>query len=468
LIIKQTPTTSDAYELLHKGTLTLADVSANGIRINTRLLQYNIEKVGRMIAHTERQLKSSDIWQDWRRRFGAKAKITSGDQLGKVLTEHYPNAWKDDKNLTATGRPKTDEETLSKIEIPFVQNYSKLTKLNKLRSTYLRGLLRELDPDGILHPMFGLGIARTYRGQSDHPNFQNMPIRIPWMAQFIRPCFIARPGRRLVETDFKALEVGVSACYNKDPKLIAYVSDPTLDMHRDMAAEIFELTINQVHKDIRHTAKNLFVFPQFYGDWYMSCAKNIWEAIRRRKLTLNDGTPLLQHLKTKGIGRLGACAPKTPALPGTFEKHLQEVEQSFWYDRFKVYTEWKDQWYDAYQGSGWFQTLTGFIIQGFMNKKEVINYPIQGSAFHCLLWSLIQLHNYIKRHKMKTLLVGQIHDSIIADVPENEFDQYIEITNRITTRQLPAAWPWIIVPMVAEVEASPVDGNWYEKKVVAA
>jgi len=464
--MKVTAITCEAYNLLHHGTLVLADISANGIRIDTELLRYNIDKVARMITRTEKELKNSPIWQDWRKRYGSKAKLTSGHQLGCVLMEHYPDTWKEEGRLTATGKPKTDEETLSTIEIPFVQKYVYLSKLNKLRSTYLQGILRETDANGFLHPMFGLGLARTYRSQSDHPNFQNQPIRIPWMAKFIRSCFVARPGRHLVEIDLKGAEVCVSACYNRDPKLIAYVSNPALDMHRDMAAEIFKCTIDQVNKDVRHTAKNLFVFPQFYGDWYLSCAKNIWDAIRKRKLHLNDGTDMFTHLKKKGISRLGACKPKTPALPGTFEKHMQDVEHAFWYDRFKVYTEWKERWFAEYQKKGWFQTLTGFIIQGFLNKKEVINYGIQGSAFHCLLWSLIKLHSYIQRHNMKTLIVGQIHDSILADVPAEELHQFLDIANRIITKQLPAAWPWIIVPIVAEVEASPLGGSWFDKKPV--
>jgi len=67
---------------------------------------------------------------------------------------------------------------------------------------------------------------------------------------------------------------------------------------------------------------------------------------------------------------------------------------------------------------------------------------------------------------MKTLIVGQIHDSILADVPAEELHQFLDIANRIITKQLPAAWPWIIVPIVAEAEASPLGGSWFDKKPV--
>lgn len=463
-MVQATATTEDAYQLLHDGTLVLADIERNGICIDTKVLQHNIDKVGRKIAHQEELLKEDPVWAEWRKRFGRDAKMTSRDQLAKILTTMHPDAW-GEEDRTATGKPRMDEETLSRIEIPFVQNFVKLQKLHKARSTYLIGIQRET-VDGLLHPMFGLANAITYRSSSELPNFQNIPVRLPWVAELVRSCFIPRPGNRLMEIDFKGLEVCVSPCYNKDPKLIAYVSDDKLDMHRDMAAEIFKCTIEQITKEARYAAKNGFVFPEFYGDYFVNCAKNIWGLIQKTNIKTASGTPMFEHLQQQGIRRLGACNKDTNPLPGTFEWHLKEVERAFWYDRFPVYTQWKKDWFNEYEARGFIEMYTGFIVRGFYTRNQIINSPVQGSAFHCLLWCLIRLQRWLVRHKKRTLIVGQIHDSMLLDYPPEEEEELVQIVLRILTEQLPQAWQWIIVPLKVEIESVPEGGSWYDKRKV--
>ena len=100
-----------------------------------------------------------------------------------------------------------------------------------------------------------------------------------------------------------------------------------------------------------------------------------------------------------------------------------------------------------------------------MKRNEVINYPIQGSAFHCLLWSLTQLVlKHLKKHKMKSIIIGQIHDSIIADVPEEETDDYIALANRVMVDSVRRKWDWIITPLETEAAISSVNGNWADTK----
>ena len=111
------------------------------------------------------------------------------------------------------------------------------------------------------------------------------------------------------------------------------------------------------------------------------------------------------------------------------------------------------------------KTKTGFICQGFMKTNEIINYPVQGSAFHCLLWALIRLVLLeLPKRKMKTLIVGQIHDSIVADVPDNEIQEFLSLANYVMTKMIRKAFKWLIVPLEIEAEVSPIDGSWAEKK----
>ena len=107
---------------------------------------------------------------------------------------------------------------------------------------------------------------------------------------------------------------------------------------------------------------------------------------------------------------------------------------------------------------------TGFVVQGVMRKNEIINYPIQGSAFHCLLWSLIRLRRQLRKHKMRSMVVGEIYDSMLLDVYKPELDVVMAMAKEIMVDKLREAWKWIITPLSVEAEVS--ETNWHEKEEV--
>ena len=67
---------------------------------------------------------------------------------------------------------------------------------------------------------------------------------------------------------------------------------------------------------------------------------------------------------------------------------------------------------------------------------------------------------------MKTLIIGQIHDSIVSDIYIKELKDYLEICNQVMTVDLLKHWPFIIVPIEVESEISPPGKTWYEKTKV--
>jgi DNA polymerase-1 len=442
---------------MHEGALALSEIESNGIRVDVDYLSRMDAEVDALIIQQREVVEAYDEWKTWKRRYRTSANLNSSKQLADVLFEvlgYTATA------TTPNGNPKTDESSLGMLEIPFVQDYLEYKKLCKLKGTYIRGLFREVD-DGYIHPSFNLHLVVTYRSSSDAPNFQNFPTRNPKIAKLIRSAFIPRKNHVLVEIDYSAIEVRVAACYHRDPTMIKYIVEG-YDMHLDMAAECYILDKANVAKRVRHAGKNSFVFPEFYGDVYFSVSKGLWNAIKRDKLTTNDGVPLFKHLKAQGISELGECDPKQRPMPGTFEHHIQKVEERFWNTRFPVYRDWKQSWHRKFLQRGYFRTKTGFVIGGLMRKNEVINCPIQGSAFHCLLWSLTRVNRELRVRKYKSKAVGQIHDSMLLDVHKSELAEVVHLAQDIMCRQLAEHWDWIIVPLETEAEAS--DVNWYEKK----
>lgn len=447
--------TKAAYKLMHEGAIALAEVESNGMRIDVDYLDDADKKVERRIAKLEQHLKRSKIWEEWQRAYPDKANLDSRTQLAHVLFERMGF---DCEYQTATGRNSASRESLEAVDVPFTRDYLKLQKYRKLRSTYLKGIRREV-VNGYLHPHFNLHMVVSYRSSSSSPNFQNIPTRDPEIAKLIRRAFVPRPDHVLVEIDYSAIEVRVAACYHEDPTMVKYIKD-NYDLHRDMAAELFML--DEVPKKARFVAKNSFVFAEFYGDYYPKITAALWHAIRREKLATADGTPMFEHLRAKGIEERGNCDPSSSRPKSrTFEQHVQKIENGFWYQRFPQYWSWKNDWWDKYQQKGSFRNLTGFVFDGVYRRNEVLNYPVQSSAFHCLLWSLIRLNKLLR--KSRSMIVGQIHDSLVLDVHREELDDVVSLAKDVMCEQLKKHWSWIVVPLEVEVEVA--EENWFEKEV---
>jgi DNA polymerase-1 len=455
----------DGYKLLHQGTLAFARAERQGIRVDVKRAKKQKKKLTKKIIKLTKEIKDSKFYKDWENSAKPKkVNMNSNPQLAKYLynvLELHPI------KLTTSGMGGTSEEALQALNIPELNKMLRIRKLKKLRDTYLDAYIREAI-NGYIHPSLNLHLVRTYRSSSDSPNMQNVPVRDEEAKKIIRKLIYPRLGHQLMEIDYGKLEVCIAACYHKDPTMIRYIKDSKADMHRDMAQQIF--FINdwdnnfKAHKTLRSGAKNGFVFPQFYGDYYVNNAMSLckWGNLSQKGiwkpdtgLILPGDTPLAAHLKNNGI-----------SSSKDFQEHLRRIEKHFWEVRFPVYNDWKEKWYKAYQKKGYFDTLTGFRCGGVMSKHDTINYPVQGSAFHCLLWSFIELDRIMRRDKWDTRLIGQVHDSIIFDVLPEELKHVIEVVKRVTCIDLRKMWDWIIVPLTIEAEVCEVDQPWYYKKEI--
>lgn len=449
--------TLDAYKLFHMGALALAKVEANGIRIDTAYLDQAIADTDAKISQLQKVLRQGQVYDVWRREYGDRLDLGSRTQLGKIIFDKlkYPSVGK-----TATGRYRTDESAFERVDLPFVKDLLKVEKLKKARGTYLEGIRRET-VDGFLHPFINLHTVNTYRSSSDSPNLQNQPIRNPEISEIIRRCFIPREGHALIEADFSALEFSIAADFWKDPRMIAYAGDPKKDIHRDMAAKIFLCNKTAVSKQSRYVAKNQFVFPELYGSFYVKQAQAIWEAIDEHQLTVG-AAPMKDWLVSRGILERGPCDPSQRPLPGTFEAHMKKVEDYFNQTMFPVFAASKAKWWEAYQKSGEFQLMTGFVIRGVHSRNFLLNSPIQGPGFHLLLLALILLQRYLHRNGLKCLDIGEIHDCLLLDCPLGELQQVLSAVKRIMTKDVPRLWKWVIVPPRIEIDVA--TDNWFGKK----
>jgi DNA polymerase-1 len=453
------PTTKEAYELFHNATLTFADMEHAGIRVNTQLLNQTQIDTESQIRQLTGELIADPIYSKWRSKFGAKAKLGSREQLSEIAFKvmKWPVG---EQRLTQSGKQTVDESTFAHLQEPFIKKYFRLQKLSKLNGTYLKGIAREVQ-DGFLHPSFNLHLVETYRSSSDGPNFQNIPIRDPIQGEAIRACFIPRDGHCIAEIDYGMLEFRIAASFWKDKSMIEYASDPTKDVHKDQACEIFLCKPDQVSKTMRHVAKNMFVFPILYGSYYVQCSKNIWEEVLGG-LKMQDGSPVSDWLASKGIKDLGLCQHKERPKDGTMEKHIKKVEDNF-NKKFPGFGDNKDKWWESYVKRGYFQTMTGFELSGIFSKNFLMNAPIQGPGFHGLAWSATEINKWRKKAKRQFKLIGQIHDCILLDIPHGEVQEVLHKCKEVMTKDLCAAWDWIKTPMEVEVDIVAEGKSWKDK-----
>jgi DNA polymerase-1 len=459
--------TLEAVDLLLEGTLALAEVEDAGIAIDVDYLDRTIVEVGDQIRSLQEELRRDPTYGVWRKAFGAKTNLGSREQLGVVLYERlgYPCPFRTaPTDRYPDGKPSTDEAALASVDLPFVKTLLAVERLKKLKSTYLEGVRREV-VDGFLHPTENLNTVRTFRSSSDSPNLHNIPIRDSKIGPLIRKAFVPRPGRLLVEADFGAMEFKIAACVWKDPEMVAYASDPSKDIHRDSAAELFLCEPSQVSKQMRYLAKNQFVFPTLYGSYYLQMARNIWEAIPGVKMK-DDETLVARWLRRQGIRSPGDFDPKRDPRPGSYEAHVKAVEANF-YRRFPVFAAGKEQRFADYEREGRSSLVTGFEVVwgkgGLCSRNNLLNDPVQGPAFHCLLWSLIRIQKILRKRRLKSLIVGQIHDCLLLDVPPEELQEVLDLIERVMTSDIRKAWDWLIVPLLVEIDVVGLGKTWADK-----
>ena len=468
----------EANLLTFDGSLALADAQIHGVNIDEIYYAEQRQTLTEKIDEIENLLLNGDVAQKFRQRTRKMLKIKNKDFAANDLRIIFF----DILGITPTKltgkakQPAIDKEVLGDIDHDFARQIIERRKLVKMRDTYIASLIREVEQDGRIHPFYDLTTTRTLRSSSSDPNFQNIPNREEEDRRLIRCGIYPSPGRRIGAVDYGSIEVRILACCTRDPVLIAYILDETTDMHRDEAKKIFVLSEDWIEKkflkNLRSWIKNQWVFPQFYGSYYVTCAKAIWDLCFG--LEVRTGFTVYDHLVEEGVIDRNPRR-KTKIMRGNkkvvvtrqyadWEQHIKDLEMDFW-DKYHVSREWQDAQTSFYQQHGYVELLTGHRRAEILNRNKIYNTPVQGTAFQCLLWSYKTLNGYARR-EWETKLFGQIHDEILFDIEPRETIQVLKKTEQVMCHDIRERYDWLIVPLVIEPELTPVDGAWYYKKEV--
>lgn len=429
------PKQLEAFNFLLKGGVAIAHVERNGMFVDIQAMGRQERILTKLIEKSYEKIMNSDEVSQWSNR--KEFNVDSDKDLSFLLYQI----------LRISKRASVDEESLNDIGTSFASQIIQYRKLKKLRDTYIGQFKRE-QTGGKLYPFFNLHIPQTFRSSSSDPNFQNQPKRGK-DAKKIRQLVFPHPGCRIVEYDYKAVEVAIGTTYHKDKNMIAYVTNPKNDMHRDTAGDIFMKDIGEVSGAERQCAKNTYVFPSFYGSSSTVIAPSLWKEIQA-------DSELKSHLNVRGIQDFK-----------DFEIHIQNVEKLFWEKRFKSYANWKSHIWDQYKQNGYIRSHIGFVFQPYMKWTECTNYQIQGTAFHCLLYTIINVQAELDKGRFpRSCIIGQIHDSLVCSIHPDEEKGFDEMVKEIGTTQVEKEFSWISIPLTLEKDRGEVDGDWSTLKTI--
>lgn len=443
----ESPTLLEFFKFFLEGMVTLSKVQSGGLPIDISQVDNLKQQLEDKKKAAIRAIANSEEGKLYAQHTGELFNASSPTQLATLLYDVL-------KIKPPSGVRDTSVGTLEGIDLPIVQDILTMRHYSKMGDTFLKNYSREAVWDEptqsyLIRPFFNLstgsggeaGGPRTYRSSADSPNFQNIPKRDKEMKHLLRSLFIAPPGWKYMEADYKSLEVMVSASYHHDPSMVKYLCDPTSDMHRDTAADMYIRAHDQVSKAERQSIKMGYVFSSFYGAVYKTCAERMWAKMPAETKA---------HLAAD-------CGIKTYAQ---WEKHVKEADDIFWHQRFKVYGQWREDEWDRYQKHGFVEGYMGCRCYGPMSFTECANRCIQGSGFHTLLQALGDDVRDFERLGLQSRIIGQIHDAIVLLVKSEEQELVEDILYKNGVIKVMHNFKWITVPLVIEAEVSEDGGSW--------
>jgi DNA polymerase I len=401
------------YEKIEVPTeIVLQKIERNGVLIDAQLLETQSKELGKRMLELE--TTAYDL-------AGQPFNLNSPKQICEIFFDKLklPVVKK-----TPSGSPSTDEEVLQKLaeDYPLPKVLLEFRSLSKLKSTYTDKLPKMVDTDtGRVHTNYAQAVAVTGRLASNDPNLQNIPIRTA-EGRRIREAFIAPAGSVIVSADYSQIELRIMAHISGDANMLRAFAEGE-DIHRATAAEIFGVPTTEVNSEQRRYAK-VINFGLIYGMSAFGLAGNL------------------------GIERAAA------------QSYIEK-----YFNRFSGVAQYMADTRAQAKARGYVETVFGRRLwlpeinspngprrQGA--ERAAINAPMQGTAADLIKLSMIAVQNWLEAERMQTLMVMQVHDELVLEVPESELE--------LIKKKLPelmASVAQLKVPLIAEVG---VGKNWDE------
>ena len=394
-------------------TKVLADMEITGIKVDTEYLKTIEIDLKEQLDNLENEIHSLA---------GSEFNIMSPVQLGKILFEDlaipYPKKTKDNKYSTS-------KDILDKIRFvhPIVDKILEYRTLAKLYTNYAVGLREEVREDGRIHTIFTQTLTRTGRLSSISPNLQNIPARADY-SRLIRKAFVADSNSKLLSSDYSQVELRIFAHMSNATNLIqAFIEDK--DIHTKTASDIYKVSMDEVTKDMRRTAKAVN-FGILYGISSFGLSEDLGIDIGTAKKFIDN------YLET---------------YPGIKEHMEKEKADAYSYGYVKTLMNRK-RVIEELQSKNFMVRSSG--------ERMALNTPIQGTAADILKKAMVEIYDELNKRGLKSKMLIQVHDELVFNVYNDELDEVKELIKNIMENTFK-----LLVPLKVEIE---IGNNWYEAK----
>ncbi|MBQ1231649.1 MAG: DNA polymerase I, partial [Clostridia bacterium] len=352
---------------------------------------------------------------------GYEFNLNSPKQLGIALFE--------DLGLPVRKKTKsgysTNADVLESLKYahPAVSLLLEYRHLQKLKSTYCEGLIKEVSADGRIHSTFNQTETRTGRISSTEPNLQNIPVRSEEGRQF-RRFFVAKDGYVLCDADYSQIELRVLAHMANDQNMISAFKSGT-DIHTLTASEVFDVPVEFVTPTMRSHAKAVN-FGIVYGIGAFSLSKDI--GVTRAEAD--------KYIK----GYLATYPQVDEYMNSTIENAKRDGFVTTLFGRRRYLPE---------------LSSSNGMLRAF-GERVARNMPIQGTAADIIKIAMIRVSERLTREKLDAKLILQVHDELIVEARE---DLAQTVCNIITEEMENAA----MLSLPLSVDAA-FGKTWYEAK----
>lgn len=401
------------YEKIEIPTaVVLQKMERNGVLIDAPLLDAQSAELGRRMLEIEQKAYALA---------GQPFNLGSPKQICEVF---YDKLQLPVLKKTPSGAPSTDEEVLQKLaeDYPLPRVLLDYRSLSKLKSTYTDKLPRMINPQtGRVHTNYGQAIAVTGRLSSNDPNLQNIPIRTA-EGRRIRQAFVAPMGRTILSADYSQIELRIMAHLSGDENMLRAFAQGE-DIHRATAAEIFGIEPADVVSEQRRYAK-VINFGLIYGMSAFGLAGNLGIERSAAQMYIDK-----YFMRFAGVKRF-------------MDETRQQAKQNGYVETVFGRRLWLPE----------INSPNGPRRQGA--ERAAINAPMQGTAADLIKLSMIAVQDWLEQAGLQTLLIMQVHDELVLEVPAQELDLMRE-----KIPALMASVAQLRVPLVAEVG---VGSNWDE------
>ena len=401
--IKQNTKLKWVYDnILIPGTRFLIDAQDNGVPFDKTRLYKSQELMQDNIDEAVTKLYQNPAIGRWETLNDKDFNPNSTVQLRSLLFDHLglqPTGKK-----TGTGAHSTDAEVLGELksqsEVPGL--ILDIRQRSKIKNTYLDKIIPQLDRDSRLRTSFNLhGTTSGRLSSSGKLNMQQLPRDNP----AVKGCIKAAEGHKIVAMDLTTAEVYVAAVLAED-KALMDVFRSGGNFHSSIAKTVFRLPCEVEDVAEYYTTQRQAAKAVTFGIMYGAGPKKISEQVTK------DSGKYFSQQEAKEV--------------------IDDYFQSF--HKLKLWINNNHKFIEQ----------NGFVYSFFGRKRRLpnvkssdagvkshsirsgLNFLVQSAASDINLLGAIDMHADIQASNMKARIFALVHDSILAEVPEDEIDIYSE------------------------------------------